>query len=100
MMFPIERKAFIEYLDPGKVKITTPLRQREFELEVHQIIDLINLKIIPIGKEYDKFYAVVNSYEGSLSLEIFANGRHMIGEIWFVDNNKLFKSKILENDRN
>lgn len=99
-MIFIERKAFIEFLDPGKIRITTPLRQKEFELKVHQNIDLINLKIISIGVGYDKFYAVVNSYEGSLSLKIFANGRHLIGEIWFVENNKLFKTKILENDRN
>lgn len=96
----IERKAFIEYLDSGKIKITTPLRQKEFELkdiQCDQAIDLINLKISQRKKEY-KFYALVDNYEDSTSLDVFVNGTQCIGGIASGEQSKLFKSKILEND--
>lgn len=95
-----ERKAFVEFLDFNRIKITTPFIQKQFELNSffeEEVIDLINLKKNEIET---KFYLSVlkEKNENRYTLEAYANGSQLIGDLCFSEGGKFFKTKILEDD--
>jgi len=103
-MFFYERQACIEFIDCNNVTITTPFRQRDFDLQKLQTedrlyIDLIDLKAAPTSKNM-KFYAFLDDIHDSQMeirwvLDLTAH-KTEIGAVEFLDGFKVFKVKILE----
>lgn len=99
-----ERKAFIEFIEADKIRVTTPFRQKEFNLKDVMYdelsIDLINLKTSDNQKM--PFYGIVEEIDDNnmerYNIEIYANGNQKIEDVDFYDRQKLVKAKILEND--
>ena len=96
-----ERKAFFEFLDFTKIRITTPFKQKDFDIDLIKkdfIIDLIDLKIVP-NKKNIKFYAIQDyTTKDEVGLLIYSNEELFIDCISFEKGSKLIKTKILEDD--
>lgn len=79
-----KRRAYVEYISKKSVQITTPFRQKSFNLTDDCFIDLISLKILPRGSK--SYFFVEFSYdeeEDSYVGEVhclIAKGRHDIIE--------------------
>ena len=98
------RKALIEFMGPAKVKITTPLYQKEFDL--HKLskknldIDLTNLKTFKQISDHQTIFKIrVDSGIGTLGdpyvLSVSAqtskvNSSKPIGEVSIRDKKKIF----------
>lgn len=104
-MIPYERKAYIEFLDKKNIRITTPFRQKDFDLESlekrgHWFVDLINLTTAASSDNFS-FCAWVYTSDSNKTneylLEIFANAKEQeIDRVSFSDGGKTIKIKILE----
>ena len=98
------RRVLIEFMGPARVKITTPLYQKEFEL--HELskkdleIDLTNLKTFKRMSDYQTIFKTrINSGAGllgnpyvlSVSAQTSKNSfSDIIGEVSIKDKQKIF----------
>ena len=99
-----ERKAFIEFVDETTIKITTPFKQKQFDVsklkkEDTLSIDLIDLVILG-GTKTVNFYATIThvSKPDRFLVEVYADKSDigLLGAFDFFDREKFFKIKILE----
>lgn len=101
----MNRRALIEFMGPGRIKITTSLFQKEFDLgklsKERLIIDLVSLKMIKEGweKENTIFKTKIDEGNGTLGnpyvLSIIAKTskdefNNLIGTVSIKDKNKIF----------
>lgn len=101
-MFFLERSACIEFVDKSNVRITTPLRQREFDLEKMEtegrlFIDLVELKNLKDLK-FLKFYTYLSTIDDHILekryiLDVQARQR-CVTSVEFLDGFKIAKVKI------
>lgn len=102
-MFFFERSACIEFLDAASIRITTPFRQAEFDLQKMEkenclIIDLIELKSSQTLKNL-KFYAYLHDLEDPVLDRRFVidviSQKKAVAVVEFSDGYKVAKAKIM-----